>query len=575
MKTVIFGFLFLFLAHTAFGQWCNKPNPQFCQGNFFQNGNFETVTGNPNAIADQDINLATGWQPMWGTGSLADLHCTGGSRSTGTAPTPNSGVYAGMWIEHRTTTTTTTPTFREGMYNRLAIPIAANSGFYSFGFNIANSMYQGAQNNLPVNIGLYGVYNPSNTLANAPQGANANPTNINLWQSSSNSVQVVLLGIVTTPVPFSNTWIPQTVTFNSSILPAGGITHIMVMADDNARPDSYRKIYVNFDDFCLRKTEPPVVWCCPGENLIRNGNFEAGNTGFTSQYAFNAATTTWATLPGQYNIVTGAQASVISSNWIAQDPSTCSNASGKFMAVNGATTGSGRRVIWEQTIPVKEWGRYKFCAYAKNLKQCTFDVEPKVDIEFSLPFGNLSETIKVSGGACTWHKFEKHLDNWGYGNSLTIKIFLDEAQPGDGNDLALDDIALIEIPVCPVSAAMFQITTQALTSATYQVSATSTATPQCDKIWWKVCEWNSGTNACVTGTEMGPLTTWGTANTAFPGYTFSYGKLYKITRGTWGECHAWQQFDRYVGSSLTTRKIASFTQEQYDNNRQAVLNSLK
>lgn len=320
---------------------------------------------------------------------------------------------------------------------------------------------------------------------------------------------------------------------------------------------------------------PPKEWCCPGENLIRNGDFEAGNTGFTSQYTFNGTATAGATLPGQYNIVTGAQALAISSGWTAQDPGTCSNASGKFMAVNGATTGSGRRVIWEQTIPVKEWGRYKFCAMAKNMKQCAFDVLPKLDVEFSLPFGNITHTLNVPAAPCNWYKIEKGLDNWGYGNSLNIKIFLHESQPGDGNDLALDDIALIEIPVCPVSAATFQITTQGLTSATYQVSATSATTPQCDKVWWKVCEWDMSANACVSGTEMGPLPTWGTANTAFPGYTFGYGKLYKITRGTWGDCHSWQQFDRFVGSSLRTKRITSYTQEEYDKNRQAILNSLK
>jgi len=320
---------------------------------------------------------------------------------------------------------------------------------------------------------------------------------------------------------------------------------------------------------------PPKEWCCPGENLIRNGDFEAGNTGFTSQYTFNGTATAGATLPGQYNIVTGAQALAISSVWTAQDPGTCSNASGKFMAVNGATTGSGRRVIWEQTIPVKEWGRYKFCAMAKNMKQCAFDVLPKLDVEFSLPFGNITHTLNVPAAPCNWYKIEKGLDNWGYGNSLNIKIFLHESQPGDGNDLALDDIALIEIPICPVSAATFQITTQGLTSATYQVSATSATTPLCDKVWWKVCEWDMSANACVSGTEMGPLPTWGTANTAFPGYTFGYGKLYKITRGTWGDCHSWQQFDRFVGSSLRTKRITSYTQEEYDKNRQAILNSLK
>lgn len=321
--------------------------------------------------------------------------------------------------------------------------------------------------------------------------------------------------------------------------------------------------------------KPLKEFCCPGENLIRNGNFEAGNTGFSSQYTFNGATTTWATLPGQYNIVTGAQALSISSGWIAQDPGTCSNTSGKFLAVNGSTCGSGRRVIWEQTIPVKEWASYKFCASAKNLKQCDFDVKPKIDVEFSFPVGNLSQTLNVGAAACNWYQFSKNIDMWGYGSSLTIKIYLDESSLGDGNDVALDNIALLEIPKCPPSAAVFQITTQALNATDYQVTATSSTTPQCNATWWKVCEWDMSTNSCVPGTIVENPSTWWTANTTFPGYTFKYGKLYKISRGTWGECHGWGSFDRFVGSSLRTKRITSYTQEQYDKNLTTILNSLK
>jgi hypothetical protein len=328
---------------------------------------------------------------------------------------------------------------------------------------------------------------------------------------------------------------------------------------------------VNFGN-CPR---PPSPYCCPGQNLIRNGDFEAGNTGFTSQYAYNAATTAGATRPGQYNVVTGAQALSISSGWVVQDPGTCSNTSGKFMVVNGATTGSGRRVIWEQTVPVKGRTLYKFCVMAKNLKQCDFDVLPKLYVEFSSPLNNFSRILDVNVGNCNWDLLEKNVLTNAMPSTLNIKIFLDESQPGDGNDFALDNIALIELPPCPANAVEFQLSTRHLTTATYEVTATSTTTPECDSIWWKVCEWNANTNVCIPGTQMGPLPAWETAATTFPGYTFYYGKIYKITRGSAGECNSSKEFIRYVGSSLRSGKVLIVTEEEYEKNPRAILDSLK
>ena len=272
---------------------CNEPNPSFCPGNFFQNGDFETITGDPEALLSQDIDRATGWQAPWqgplgAQTSLADLHCSNGQQQIGTIPTPNSFVFAGMWVENRPATNTTTATFREGMYNRLATPIAQNTGTYTFNFNIANAMVPGLNNNPTVSIGIYGVFNPNNIPANAPGGSNANPVNINLWQSVNQTgiqppVLVVLLGTFTTPNNFTNTWVPQSVTFNSAILPPGGITHILITADDTARPQTYRKIYVNFDDFCLQRIPSQSVYCCDADNLITNGNIKKGNIGFVRQ----------------------------------------------------------------------------------------------------------------------------------------------------------------------------------------------------------------------------------------------------------------------------------------------------
>ena len=262
--------LFLLCSIYAHGQWCSKPNPNFCPGNFFQNGDFETVTGNPNTAEDQDINLATGWQKIWASSvSYADLHCTNGTKSTGLPPTPNSGVYAGMWIRNQNVTNTTSHSHREGMYNRLATPIAKNTGFYSFNFKIAwaGKIFSSQIPPLPVSIGIYGVYNLSNIPSSSPIGHNANPTNLNLWPAAS-GVVVVLLGTVLTPNNLTSTWVPQTVTFNSNLLPPNGITHIMITADDIPRPKEDRNVYINFDEFCLQKTTPPISFdpCCPPMN---------------------------------------------------------------------------------------------------------------------------------------------------------------------------------------------------------------------------------------------------------------------------------------------------------------------
>lgn len=381
MKRFVFVFILQILLQPLFGQWCNRPNQSFCPGNFFQNGDFENVTGNPNARTDQDINLATGWQAMWSRSSLADLHCTGGNRSTGQAPNPNSNVYAGMWIENRPSTATTNSTYREGMYNQLATPIAKYSGSYSFNFNMANALVGGAQNNLSVAIGIYGVYNPTPSIAAAPTGANSNPLNVNLWQSADPTVEVVLLGVINTPAGFTNTWTPQTIPFNSNILPSGWITHIMITAHDAARPATYRKIYVNFDEFCLQVAPSNSVYCCEGDNLVRNGDFESGDNNFVSEYVSASAGSP--VKPGEYSVIDFNSAAAICPNWDVQDHTSCINGfNSQIMVVNGQTQQSvnANNVIWQtdQPIRVERDSQYRFCANLQNLPQCCFDIYPKL-----------------------------------------------------------------------------------------------------------------------------------------------------------------------------------------------------
>ncbi len=242
LKISLFSCLFL-LANSSFGQWCGTPNPDFCPGNQFDNGNFETVTDDPSVLTSNDINLAVGWSEIWQAGSLADLFCEGTSPGM-TPPTPLSGNFGGMWISN--TDELTSATWREGMFNQLLTPIASSSGSYTFGFDVANLQ---PGNTAGVEIGIYGInYDPSTPLPASPTGSHY-PDNSNLF-GPANSVE---LGVIPVTGSWSNTWAPQTLTFNSGMagFPAAGITHIMITHSE-LKTTGVQKRYMGFDNFCLQ-----------------------------------------------------------------------------------------------------------------------------------------------------------------------------------------------------------------------------------------------------------------------------------------------------------------------------------
>ena len=569
----------LFCINTiSHAQWCNQPDSSFCPGNYFQNGDFEIVTSNPNALWHQDINVATGWNPMWGGGSLADLWCSNGS-TVNTHPVPNSNVYAGMWIVNHSVTSSTNPTYREGMYNRLATPIAQNSGVYTFNFDIANSLHSNTNNNLPVEMGIYGVYNQSNAVATPPGGLNANPTNLNLWQSNP-SVDVVLLDVITTPVPFTNNWTQQTVSFNSASLPSNGITHIMITAHDNARPSSYRGQYINFDKFCLQQTMTQAdldsLNCCPNTNLIPNGNFEAGNTGFISDYTNNSSA------PNGYTVTDFTTASTFCSNWAVEDHTHCAiGVNRNILFVNGQTqqSSNANNVIWQTANPinVQRGEEYKFCASVQHLPQCCFDVTPKIKIEGKyigsrtwFPIIN-STTLALSdpNDPCDWEEFSG--DFTAYRNSsLEIRISLEETGNGDGNDLAIDDISLIQKTPQNIT---FSIQDQPTTNPNeYEITASINsilssddylADSSCQYVWFVSEVSNMGpppsgfSNRMIGGNvgfPLGRTTTFSPYNGGSPNGIFHYNKAYIIYLGVYDcECSA----DDYVFQMIYNSKRSS------------------
>jgi hypothetical protein len=239
-----------------------------CPNNRFTNGDFTQITGNPGSINDQDINLATGWGPIWSASlsqtSLADLYSATEDQQLGGGQQANNpnGNYAAMWISNRVSVDD--KTWREGMFNKLATPISINSGTHQFKFISQSTTQSGSGKGY---IGVYGVNRAAgDPLPAAPSGLTT-PSNINLFGAS----KTILLAKVEIPANIPHkTWVSQTITFPTSNLGAlGQITHIMVTRLDQAEgaAETTQLRYMAFDNFCMQtasdagitNTDPIVV----------------------------------------------------------------------------------------------------------------------------------------------------------------------------------------------------------------------------------------------------------------------------------------------------------------------------
>ncbi len=99
-----------------------------------------------------------------------------------------------------------------------------------------------------------------------------------------------------------------------------------------------------------------------GGNLIINGSFESGNTGFTSEYTYVAPVFNALQPEGIYTITNpGQTAASVHSDFSACQP----QAGAKYMVING-TSGFGVKV-WCQTVPVTANTGYLLSAYATSV----------------------------------------------------------------------------------------------------------------------------------------------------------------------------------------------------------------
>jgi RHS repeat-associated protein len=160
-------------------------------------------------------------------------------------------------------------------------------------------------------------------------------------------------------------------------------------------------------------------------NLIVNGDFESGNTGFASGYNHSPsdieAATTYAVPTDPHDV---------------HDSATSfgdhTSGSGHMMAVNGAT--SAGVTVWSQTVAVVPNTSYEFSAWIAS-----WFADSPAQLQFKIN-GNSIGTFTAPSATGIWQQFATTWNSTS-GTSAFIQV-IDLNTDNFGNDFALDDMSL-------------------------------------------------------------------------------------------------------------------------------------
>jgi len=193
--------------------------------------------------------------------------------------------------------------------------------------------------------------------------------------------------------------------------------------------------------------------------LVTNGDFSAGNVGFTNAYAnvssgYTGIPTSGLWPEGLYSV--GADPTFYHPTFFGRDHTTNS---GNFLIVNGI--GSAGVVVWQETVSVLPNTNYYFSAWAISLNS----VPPYANLQFNVngtlvgTTAPLAARVENNNPPYNWQRF---YGNWNSGASTTAVIQIVDLQTAlGGNDFGLDDVSFGTL--APIS---FTLTPTANPSAT-------------------------------------------------------------------------------------------------------------
>jgi len=238
-----------------------------------------------------------------------------------------------------------------------------------------------------------------------------------------------------------------------------------------------------------------------GINLVANGDFESGNTGFGSSYAYKD--------PACTNCGTYGPLSLEATYSVTSDPSTVhtdfancadhSTSGANQMIVNGA--GTANISIWNQTVNVVQNTDYQFTYWVQSVVEGA-----PSELQLYANSVAVGPVYTANLATCSWRQFTY---NWNSGSSTTAYLSLiNQNTETGGNDFALDDIvfqqacvatASVNVAVAVSPSASVTIASSPSGSICAGTSVTFTATPNyggtAPGYQWKLNGVNVGTNS--------------------------------------------------------------------------------
>ena len=183
-------------------------------------------------------------------------------------------------------------------------------------------------------------------------------------------------------------------------------------------------------------TTTGTYWCQVtglDTNLIVNGDFESGNTNFTSDYIVGTGGT-WGPISneGEYLVTTSPQ--IAHSNFPSCGDHT--TGSGQMMVVNGS--GVPNENIWCQTVNVLPNTAYTFSMWMLSFATGSF-----ADITLVINGVQVGPNYIPTNTGCTWNNFTT---TWNSGVNTTAQVcIVNQNIQLSGNDFAIDDLSFSTI----------------------------------------------------------------------------------------------------------------------------------
>ena len=172
-------------------------------------------------------------------------------------------------------------------------------------------------------------------------------------------------------------------------------------------------------------------------NLITNGDFTLGNTGFSSDYRYyNIGTVPGLGENGAYGVATNPR------NWFNAF-STCGDhttSNGNMLIADGSTTGTAKVWYSQTPITVTPGKNYTFSYFLTSVVS-----GGPAKLEVLINNGSLGPSVTAPSNSCIW---EEHSYVWNSGTNTTAVITIIDRESAGFNDFAIDDLYFRETPTC-------------------------------------------------------------------------------------------------------------------------------